>query len=410
MKSSKGIKFEDKAEGQLLKKLLVLRQSQKKYREFVENANSIIMRMDTQGRIIFFNEFAERFFGFPRKEIVGCNVIGTIVPESDTSGVDLRAMIKDIGEYPGRYAINENENIRRNGERVWIAWTNKAVTNKTGMVTELLCIGNDITRRKRAEEALQQLTEQLEQRVKERTQELQDAYTKLQVTQAELIQAAKMQVVGSLASGVAHEVKNPLAIILQGADYLDKVISPDDENSVLVLKDIKEAVRRADMIIRDLLDFSRSSKLSFEPAGINPVIEKALGLLKMPLEKSRIQVTKELNPSIPEVLIDRNKIEQVLINLIMNAAQAIGEGGIISIRTYELGNEVVIEISDNGPGIPDEIMAKIFEPFFTTKRNSGGTGLGMPIVKNIIEMHNGRVVLSNRPEGGLRVIIALREA
>jgi two-component system, cell cycle sensor histidine kinase and response regulator CckA len=125
-----------------------------KYRDLVKSANSIILRMDTSGRIIFFNEFAQGFFGYSQDEILGRNVVGTIVPEVDRSGRNLKAMIEDIGNHPERYANNENENMKRNGERVWIAWTNKPIRDEHGRIAEVLCIGNDITERKRAEEIL----------------------------------------------------------------------------------------------------------------------------------------------------------------------------------------------------------------------------------------------------------------
>jgi PAS domain S-box-containing protein len=128
-----------------------LRASEEKYRELVENANSIILRMDTEGRITFFNEFAEKFFGYRESDLMGRSVIGSIVPPSDSIGYNLSAMIKDIGKQPERYARNVNENVRRNGERVWIAWTNKPVLTKDGRLVEVLCVGNDITSLKKAE-------------------------------------------------------------------------------------------------------------------------------------------------------------------------------------------------------------------------------------------------------------------
>lgn len=130
-----------------------LRESEKKYRELVQNTNSIVLRMDINGSITFFNEFAQKFFGYTKDEILGKNVVGTIVPEIDTSYLDLEAMIKDIIQNPDLYTINENENIRRNGERAWIVWTNKGAIDKDGHITEILCIGNDITEHKKAEEA-----------------------------------------------------------------------------------------------------------------------------------------------------------------------------------------------------------------------------------------------------------------
>ena len=132
----------------------ILQESEKKYRELVQNTNVIVLRMDINGCITFFNEFAQKFFGYTKDEILGKNVVGTIVPEMDTSYRDLKAMIKDIIQNPNLYTINENENIRRNGERVWILWTNKGAIDKDGHITEILCIGNDITEHKKVEEAL----------------------------------------------------------------------------------------------------------------------------------------------------------------------------------------------------------------------------------------------------------------
>ncbi len=128
--------------------------SEAKYRELVQNANSIIFRMDTQGRVIFFNEFAQRFFGYTEEEILGQSIVGTFVPERETTGRDLAAMIEDMVQHPEQYANNENENMRRDGERVWVAWTNKAILDDEGHIREILCIGNDITRQKRVESLL----------------------------------------------------------------------------------------------------------------------------------------------------------------------------------------------------------------------------------------------------------------
>lgn len=134
-----------------------LRQSEKKYRGLVEASNSIILRMDKAGIITFCNEFAQHFFGYSEDELVGRNVLGTIVPEVESTGRDLRSMIEDIGSNPSAYINNVNENIRRNGERVWLAWTNRPILDDNGNVLEILCIGNDITERKRTEEELQKL-------------------------------------------------------------------------------------------------------------------------------------------------------------------------------------------------------------------------------------------------------------
>jgi PAS domain S-box-containing protein len=134
---------------------VALKRSEEKYRELVESANSIIMRRDSMGKVTFVNEFAQRFFGYSEEEILGKNVVGTIVPKVEsTSGRDLQSMIEDIGQNPDCYASNINENMRRGGERVWVAWTNKPIRDENGRVVEILCVGNDITERKLMEEAV----------------------------------------------------------------------------------------------------------------------------------------------------------------------------------------------------------------------------------------------------------------
>jgi len=124
-----------------------LGKSQEKYRQIVENANSIILLMDIKGNIIFLNQFGQRFFGFYEQEVLGKSVIGKIVSEKDVSGQDLAQMIKDIVENPECHSVNENENVRRNGERVRILWTNKAVVDDNGNIKEILCIGNEVNKK-----------------------------------------------------------------------------------------------------------------------------------------------------------------------------------------------------------------------------------------------------------------------
>jgi PAS domain S-box-containing protein len=134
---------------------IALQESEKKYRELVENANSVILKMDTRGNITFFNDFAQRFFGFTPGEILGRNVIGTIVPETESSGRDLREIIREVCAHPEEHINNENENITKDGRRVWIQWTNRAIFDEHGTATGVLSIGNDITGQKRAIEALE---------------------------------------------------------------------------------------------------------------------------------------------------------------------------------------------------------------------------------------------------------------
>jgi PAS domain S-box-containing protein len=194
-----------------------LKRSEEKYRELVENANSIILRMDNLGIVTFINEFAQHFFGYSEEEIVGKNVVGTIVPQTESlTGRDLQLMIEDIALRPDRYASNINENMRRNGERVWVAWTNKPIHYENGRVTEVLCVGNDITERKRAEEALREAYDEMERRVEERTAQLVTANDELRkyIAECECVQEAL---------GEAHQQLNDIVEFLPDATMvLDK--------------------------------------------------------------------------------------------------------------------------------------------------------------------------------------------
>lgn len=145
---------------------------EQEYREMVELANSIILRMDTSGRIVFVNDFALQFFGFSKQEIVGKNMIGTIVPEMESSGRDLGTFMASVCRKPGEHTNNENENIKKDGSRAWILWTNRPVLDEQGRLAEIICIGNDVTQKKEAEKILQNAHDELEKEVQKRTGEL----------------------------------------------------------------------------------------------------------------------------------------------------------------------------------------------------------------------------------------------
>ena len=258
----------------------------------------------------------------------------------------------------------------------------------------------------------------LRRRVRERTQDL-------RLAQQQLIQAEKMRTVGSLASGVAHEVKNPLAVIQMGIDFLSAEAGDVDGIQREVFNDIDDAISRANSVIMELLDLSREAKLSLAPGDINDVIKRSLHLVEYEIKKYDISVSTDLESHLPEMYLDRSKLQQVFINLLMNSVQAMGGKGAITIQSKlhtirdhknaELAREclltgekvVVIEVADNGPGIEEGQTAKLFDPFFTTKPVGEGTGLGLAISQKIIQQHHGHIGLSNQDTGGVVVRITL---
>ena len=239
---------------------------------------------------------------------------------------------------------------------------------------------------------------------------LENEHIKLKTTQAQLIQSEKMGIVGKLSSGVAHEVKNPLMIIIQGIEYLKEKLKTKDEDVSMALKDIEEAVGRADNVVRGLLDFASVSKLVTMQENINLILDSSLLLMKNLLDKNNIKITRNFEENIPYITIDKNKIQQVFLNIILNSVDAMPGGGDIIIRTYaeqtqDHEKRVIVQIEDTGTGIPEGVAEKIFEPFFTTKHSKGGHGLGLPMVKNIIDMHGGKISISNRTGGNGAVVI-----
>lgn len=245
-------------------------------------------------------------------------------------------------------------------------------------------------------------------------------HEELKAAQLNLIQHAKLESVGRLAAGVAHEVKNPLAVIQLGVDYLSNTVK-GDAGLTETIGDMEDAIERADTVIKGLLNFSRSEQLTLAPGDVNAVLEATLLLVKHELTKNNVTVEKDLEPNLPPVGLDRNKIQQVFINLFMNSIQAMGsEGGTLAIRTrrqrlavtpppqggsassaFRAGDEVVaVDVEDTGPGIPEDKLDKLFEPFFSTKAVGSGTGLGLSVSRKIIELHGAAIRISNRKNKG----------
>jgi len=255
-------------------------------------------------------------------------------------------------------------------------------------------------------------------------EDLKMAYNKLKEAQDQLIQAEKLNAVGQLASGVAHEVKNPLAIILQGVNYLEKKVSSPDKNISETMSLIKDSILRADNIIQTLIDFSKVGKLDLKPENINEVLENSLIMIQYRFKLENVEIIKDMKDDLPNVSVDKRKMEQVFVNVFLNAIQAMKQGGKLFIRSYSkdmdkprvkaedyfrLGEKVVVvEIEDTGTGISKEHIDKIFDPFFTTKGPQQGTGLGLSVTRSIIHTHKGLIEMKSEENKGAKVIITLK--
>ncbi|MEY2600453.1 MAG: hypothetical protein RLZZ142_2712 [Verrucomicrobiota bacterium] len=389
-------------------------------RAVIDHLPEHIFLKDTQGRYVLDNIAHQHWLGATHpSEVLGKTPSDFFPPEIARRFEDAdRAIFRS-----GKPLLNFEERVvNSKGESHWALVTKVPWRAEDGRMLGLVCLKRDITPIKRTEEQLQQANTDLAASREEALQAvsaLQRAHTQLREVQMQLIEAEKMKLIGRLAAGIAHEVKNPLAIIRMGLDFLHENTPPSDPTTHSVLSEMREAVQRADGVILGLLDFSKPNQLHTLPCNLNQLVEKALGLVRVEI-KGAVEILKSLDPDLPPLPLDPEKINQVLVNLLTNALHAMDAGGTLHVRTstkqltgvgpniagqnsesFRIGQKLaVLEVEDSGHGIPEDKLGKIFEPFFTTKPTGRGTGLGLSVVKTIVDLHGGTIALANRPGGG----------
>jgi PAS domain S-box-containing protein len=400
-------------------------------RSLIDNLPDYIYVKDTRYRYAIDNIAHRRFLGAStEEEVIGKKLSDFFPPEFvEQFARDDQSIIEK-----GEILVNREELlIDTTGRRRWHSTTKVPLRNNEGRIIGLVGISRDITERKVAEEKLQQAHAELARSKTELESvftDLQKSHDELKSAQYQLIQAEKMQSVGRLAAGVAHEVKNPLAILGMGIDYMMKNLASADQNVALILNDMNDALKRADRTILGLLDFSVPRALDLHSEDLSEVVEQSISFVKHELANAPITLVRELGKDLPPVYVDKHKIKQVLVNILTNAIHAMPSGGTLTVRTYakqldpaevshdagwrladrfRAGETVVIcETVDTGMGIPQEKLVKIFDPFFTTKPTGKGTGLGLTVTKKIVELHGGTIDIRNRAEGGVVVTLMFK--
>jgi two-component system, NtrC family, sensor kinase len=232
--------------------------------------------------------------------------------------------------------------------------------------------------------------------------------TNIKETEQRIQQTEKLVAVGQLAAGVAHEINNPLGVILCHTD----IIKEENRDNTEIYNDISTIERHAEnckRIVADLLDFSRSgeSQIIRQSGSVNSAIESVLSMVGQQFKKNQITLSCDLDNNLPHCFMDSRRIQQVLVNLIMNSVHAVGIKGNISITTQSANNQIFIHIDDDGPGISKNILDKIFDPFFSTKEPGQGTGLGLSVSYGIIREHDGEIRVQSTPGHGSRFTIIL---
>jgi len=382
-------------------------------RNLLDHLPDPVCMMDADGRYVLENLAHARYLGLDKAGDAIGRKISDYFPEEYAAKVD--ALNNEIMK-SRKARVNVEEHLESpSGQDYWMISSRVPLLNEQKEAVGLVCIRRDITSEKQARQELLETNKRLEQTLAD-----------LQALQLHLIEAEKMRTVGRLSAGVAHEVKNPLAIISLGVEFLQGQEWEDTMN-IEVLHEIEQAVKRADLVVKGLLDFSAPRKLEFELEDLSTILQKAYSLVKGERGSAGIEVEMDFG-KVPPLKLDRAKISQVFINLFTNSIHAMEGTGKLTIRTrafrltgvgsnvgssqsetFRAGDKVAeVIIEDTGPGFPPDKISKVFEPFFTTKPTGMGTGLGMTVVQSIVGLHQGTIDISNRKEGGARVRIMFK--
>jgi PAS domain S-box-containing protein len=338
----------------------------------VESLNVGVLAVDLGGMVESWNTRMEQLFGVKRQDAVG-HQLRALLPEELAAEIAAR---RDEEQITGIY----KQRLHHQGKYLTLNVSITPLVSKSGERIGRLLLFDDVTQRERMEE--------------------------------QMSQTEKLTSLGLLAAGVAHEVNTPLAVISNYIQMLAKQMPEDDPRHNIIDKIVKQTFRASE-IVNNLLNFSRTGAAELTDIDVNRVVEETLSLVAHPLKTSQIHIVKQLGESLPPVRGSANKLQQVFLNLFLNARDAMPAGGMLEVRTAAHNGSVEVEVVDTGAGIPREHIHRIFDPFFTTKSNGRGTGLGLSVSYGIIKEHAGKIDVRSTPGKGTSFHVefpALRKA
>jgi PAS domain S-box-containing protein len=353
---------------------IAIRESELRYRAVVETQTEFVTRITPEGRLTFCNDAYVRHVGLPRDVLLSPDFVDfdLIAPEDREKYARRLAALT-----PGQPTVSmELRSVLPDGRRTLEEWTETGVFDAAGRLVEIQATGRDVTEQRRVEAELARQREALHQ-------------------------SEKLAALGSLLAGVAHELNNPLSIVTGYATMLRDLST--DEATRRRGEMIHTAAERCARIVRSFLALARSEPRATAPVQLNALVEAALEMLAYGLRTADVAVEQRLDPALPTVVGDGDQLHQVVTNLVINAQQAM-QGQTtprrLTVTTAARDDEVVVEVADSGPGVPEALRARIFDPFFTTKPVGVGTGLGLSVSRGIVLAHRGSLETEGAPGGG----------
>jgi PAS domain S-box-containing protein len=365
-----------------------LRNSEARYRMLADNVTDSIWTMDMDLRLTYSSPAFTKLTGYTLEEVQDLTIGQILTPasvESITSRIlDVFAREQSGGLDPSEVLTAEVELYCKDGSTVWTETSARFLRDENGQAIGMLGVSRDITERKRVEEEKQRMEQQL-------------------------LLSGRLAAVGELAAGVAHELNNPLAAV-QGYAQLLATKQDLDEAIRQDVETIYREAQRASRITANLLSFSRRHEPERKPVSVNNCIEKSLELHAYRMRVNNIEISTELQADLPTTMADFYQLQQVFVNIITNAEQAMTESngrGKLEVTSQLSGDMIQVRLSDDGPGMPEEVLSRAFDPFFTTKDVGKGTGLGLSICYGLIQQHGGHIRAESSPDKGTTILVEI---